>query len=193
MKIYLCRHGETTGDIEDRYGGDYDDHLTDLGKSEAKELAEQLAGKNIEKIFSSSRIRAQETAQILNQILNVDIETVADLRERNQYGILTGLVKSEAKEKYRELAEQLKDFRNTIEGAESYESFDERVQAALIKISQQNFKVAAIVTHGGPIKAILRRVEFHEDFKIKDCAFVELEVVGAEVKIVGMNGVEPKD
>ena len=31
MLIYLARHGETTGDVEDRYGGDYDDHLTEKG------------------------------------------------------------------------------------------------------------------------------------------------------------------
>lgn len=34
MKIYLVRHGETTGDVEDRYGGWYDDHLTDRGKEQ---------------------------------------------------------------------------------------------------------------------------------------------------------------
>lgn len=28
MKIFLIRYGETTGDVEDRYGGWYDDHLT---------------------------------------------------------------------------------------------------------------------------------------------------------------------
>lgn len=35
MKIYLIRHGQTTGDVEDRYGGAYDDELTDKGKNEA--------------------------------------------------------------------------------------------------------------------------------------------------------------
>jgi hypothetical protein len=28
MKIYLIRHGETTGDVEGRYGGDFDDSLS---------------------------------------------------------------------------------------------------------------------------------------------------------------------
>ena len=36
MKIYLIRHGETTGDIEDRYGGDYDDHLSKNGKQQVE-------------------------------------------------------------------------------------------------------------------------------------------------------------
>ena len=43
---------------------------------------------------------------------------------------------------------QLKNYRNTIEGAESYESHDQRVYDALLKITKENFKVVAIVTHG---------------------------------------------
>ena len=64
MKIFLIRHGETTGDIEDRYGGDYDDHLSEKGKQQSKELAEKLKNKGIELIFHSPRIRATETATI---------------------------------------------------------------------------------------------------------------------------------
>lgn len=97
MKIYLMRHGQTTGDIEDKFGGDYDDRLTELGKSQAKELAKKLKNLNIEKIFYSPRIRAAETAEIVNKATNILIEQVDDLRERNAYGILTGKLKSEAK------------------------------------------------------------------------------------------------
>jgi broad specificity phosphatase PhoE len=42
MKIFLIRHGETTGDIEDRFGGDYDDHLTEKGRAQSQELAKGL-------------------------------------------------------------------------------------------------------------------------------------------------------
>lgn len=42
MKIYFCRHGQTTGDVEDRYGGNYDDRLTELGLNQSKELAKKL-------------------------------------------------------------------------------------------------------------------------------------------------------
>lgn len=48
MKIYLIRHGETTGDIEGRFGGDYDDHLTEQGKQQATTLGEQLKAAEIE-------------------------------------------------------------------------------------------------------------------------------------------------
>jgi broad specificity phosphatase PhoE len=35
MIIYLIRHGESTSDIDNLYGGDYDDHLTENGKAQA--------------------------------------------------------------------------------------------------------------------------------------------------------------
>jgi len=44
MKIYLIRHGETTGDVEDRYGGSYDDHLTDKGRGQLEKTAKELVG-----------------------------------------------------------------------------------------------------------------------------------------------------
>ncbi|MBI4020340.1 MAG: histidine phosphatase family protein [Candidatus Aenigmarchaeota archaeon] len=51
MKIYLIRHGETTGDVEDRYGGDYDDHLTRKGKQQSINLSRRLSNKDVEIIF----------------------------------------------------------------------------------------------------------------------------------------------
>lgn len=192
MKIYLCRHGQTTGDIEDRYGGDYDDHLTELGKTQAKELANKLQGKGIEKIFVSPKIRALETSEILNQTLNVKRETIENLRERNQNGILTGMIRAEAKLKYPELAEKVRDYRNTIDGAEDYESFSKRVLAALQEVTVKPLKVVAIVTHGGPIKAILRSIYYSSDYKIEDCAFAELETEGDKIKVIGLDGIEPR-
>ncbi len=97
MKIYLIRHGQTTGDIEDRFGGDYDDHLTEIGLKQAEELAEKINNQGIKKIYYSPRIRAVETANKVNQITGIPIEKIDDLRERNAYGILTGKLKSEAK------------------------------------------------------------------------------------------------
>lgn len=191
MKIYLCRHGQTTGDVEDRYGGDYDDHLTELGESEAEELALKLQGKGIKKIFASPKIRAQETAKILSEALTVEIETVADLRERNQNGILTGMIRAQAKEEFPQLVERLKDYRNTIEGAESYNAFAKRVNEAVDQIAAQVHDKVAVVTHGGPIRATLRRIDYAPDYKIEDCAFAELEAKDGKLAVISLNGIEP--
>lgn len=106
MKIFLVRHGETTGDIEDRYGGDYDDPLTEKDKEQSKSLASKLKNKDIEIIYHSSRIRATETAKILSETLKIEIKSIRALRERNNYGVLTGLTRKEAKEKFPEEIEK---------------------------------------------------------------------------------------
>jgi broad specificity phosphatase PhoE len=47
MQIYLIRHGQTNGDVENRYGGDYNDHLAGLGMDQAQKVAGQLVNKGI--------------------------------------------------------------------------------------------------------------------------------------------------
>lgn len=42
MNIYLIRHGQTTGDIENRYGGSYDDELSSEGEIQAHKLEQFL-------------------------------------------------------------------------------------------------------------------------------------------------------
>jgi broad specificity phosphatase PhoE len=187
MKIYLIRHGQTTGDIEDRFGGDYDDHLTEEGKSQSNILANKLVDKGIEKIFASPRFRAQETAKILSDTLGVELQTVEDIRERNAYGILTGMIKSEAKEKYPKEFEEVKSYKNTTTGAEEYAHFKQRVIAALNEISSGDQKVVAIVSHGGPISCFFREVLGQEIFGLRDCGFAELEKNG-EYKLLNVDG-----
>jgi len=198
MKIYLIRHGQTTGDIEDRYGGDYDDHLSDLGKKQASELAEKLTGLNINvqlrglnmKIISSPKIRAKETAEIIRQKIGVDVEIVDGFKERNRYGILTGMTKTEAKEKYPELAEEVKDLHATITGAEDYEYFRGRVHATLSEIVSRNDDMIAIITHGEPMKLIFEDVFDKDKVDINDCGFAEIENIDGVLKVIGLNGIK---
>lgn len=190
MKIYLMRHGQTTGDIEDRFGGDYEDHLTDLGRNQAKELAQKLFDLKIEKIFYSPRIRAVETAEIVNQIVNIPIEIEDDLRERNAYGILTGEIKSVAKEKHPELIEALKDPKATISGAEEYGLFKNRVINIFNKIAGCELDTIGIITHGGLISCFLREVIGRERKNLADCALIELEYNDGKFVIIKSDGLE---
>lgn len=191
MHVFLLRHGESTSDIEDRYGGDYDDHLTSKGLAEARELAEKLADEGIEAIYTSPRIRAKETADVLTDILKCKIEINSDLRERNAYGVLTGMVKAEAKEKYPEMAEAVKFYGNTIEGAESYENFTERVKRVFEELTSTQHKTIAILTHGGPIRCFFREVMKLGELKsLGDCAVFELRKDDSGYKIGITDGAE---
>ncbi|MBI4163728.1 MAG: histidine phosphatase family protein [Candidatus Aenigmarchaeota archaeon] len=188
MKIYLIRHGETTGDVENRYGGDYDDHLSTTGKIQCEALAKKLKNKNIGIIYHSPKIRAKETAEILNKSLKVNIEPVADLRERNNYGILTGLVKTEAKKNYpEEVAKLEKDkLHHAVKNSEDYNSFKKRVISTFQKIISGKHSVIAIISHGGPISCIFREFGFGEFERLGDCAVLELENVNGKLELVKM-------
>lgn len=190
MKIILIRHGQTTGDIENRYGGMHDDHLTDEGKVQAGKLAEKLVSLGIEKIYASPLIRAQETAQILNSKLDAPVVTVENLKERNHYGILTGMVKSEAKEKYPELVELVKDKLNTVEGGESYQDFGKRVSEAFSEISNSDNETIAVISHGGAIRYIFREMLDQDEIDVDDCGFVELKVVDGKPQLVKTDGIK---
>jgi broad specificity phosphatase PhoE len=191
MRIFLVRHGRTTGDVEERYGGDYDDSLTDEGRKQAQALAKKLIGKGVEAIFSSPKKRALETAQILQKALACDLAVVQDLRERNFYGILTGMKKSEAKQKHPKEVGMLESYKNRIEGAEDYDSFKARIATALEEMVLSKHKKIVIVTHGGPISTIFREVLKLGEFKrLGDCALLQLETDGKKFSLARMENAE---
>lgn len=177
MKIFFIRHGETTGDVENRYGGTYDDHLSVKGFEQVAHLSDLLKETGIEIIFSSPLIRTQETSELLAKKLSCEVQIIPELQERNQYGFLSGMMKEEAAEKYPKEVEMLKDRSNTITGAESYEDFSKRVGEAfqsLIEKSEHNS--IAIVSHGGPLRVLFRDIlKWGELKEIGDCSFVELQ------------------
>ncbi len=180
MKIYLIRHGETTGDIENRFGGDYEDHLTPKGENQARELGQLLKDKNIEIVLHSPRIRAVETAKIVSEIINAPLEEIHSLRERNNYGILTGLTKTEAEEKFPEdFAKIQKDKTyHAVTNSESYDELKERVVKAFDEISKRHNQVIAVITHGGVIGSIAREIFGHPQIKIGDCGIIEIDYDG---------------
>jgi len=191
MKIIFIRHGQTTGDLEDRYGGDYDDHLSVEGKRQAEMLPLELKDKGVELIISSPLIRAQETAQIVSR-LGCSIIIEPDFKERNQYGILSGRVKSEAKKEFPEYVEKLKDRLNTIDGAETYEDFSERIQKAFYGLLlDKEHACVAVIWHGGPMRVLFRDILKKGELKeIGDCAWVEIESIGKKFFVKQMKRIE---
>ncbi len=191
MKIYLVRHGQTTGDIEDRYGGDYDDELTEKGALGAKELAGMLVGKGIKTIYSSPRKRALTTAQIIGEKIKAPVKIVDNLRERNNYGVLTGLTKSEAALKFPFDVKELETGVNhKVKLSERFDAFKERVLGAFRTIVNDSEEDIAIVTHAGPIRRIVEEHIKKKISKIEDCAHIVLEQSSAEYSLLDSKGVE---
>lgn len=175
MKILLIRHGETTGDVENRYGGQYDDDLTQLGREQLQATAQLLVGQPVEKLFVSTLRRAAQSAAIINEVLLTDIEMMDGLQERN-YGILSGLTKDEAQLKYPEAVELHKEAANTDPDGEAQRDFTARVLATFTFIAERPHGVVAIVTHGGVIKTILRHLQLPLPPRIGDGEIIEVSI-----------------
>ena len=194
MKIYLIRHGQTTGDIEDRYGGAYDDELSDKGKVQAHELANKIGDSGIQILFCSPMIRAQQTAEILKKKLDCKILTVESLKERNKNGILSGMTRNEAKIKHPKLVEELKDYRNQIQGAESQEDFAERIKKSFSEITNSlNYSSIGIVTHGMPIWVIFEDLLNNSKVvEVGDCAYAILDKEAQKLTLESVSHIEYK-
>src|SRR6266508_3785156 len=166
MKIFLLRHGESVDDIEDAYGGIADFPLTDNGRSTAQELANKLSSSGIEVLYSSPYRRASETAEIVSKVLGCQIKTIKNLRERNSYGVLSGINKAKAKEIFRGVLSSLTgkpgDYysEELVAGAESVTEFDSRVKEAFEDIVKDanHHGVIGIVTHGNVTRSIYKNI-----------------------------------
>jgi broad specificity phosphatase PhoE len=190
MRIILIRHGESVSDVENRYGGAFDDKLTAKGEAQARKLSEKVSRKGIEIIYSSNLSRARETAEIIGKHLDRPIQSIESMRERNFYGILTGLRKDEAAKKFPEEVKKLTLYRNTIHSGETYDEFRTRIIFSIDNISRGNHKIVAIVTHGGPISCIVRELlKLGEFKKIGDCAYFDINYDG-KYRLVGYENAE---
>lgn len=193
MIIYLMRHGQTTGDVEDRYGGDYDDSLTPFGREQVENRAKTFVDKNIKIIFASSKKRAQESAKIISKVLGVPVETVPEWRERNFYGILTGMKKSEAKLQHPELVKFLESYKNTIPNGETYDEFKARISKAMQHVLDSPYDTVLIIAHGGPISCTARELlKIGEFKKLGDCAVLKIKADNGKLLLESMDGAEIK-
>ena len=100
--LILVRHGQSTWNLEKRFTGWVDVHLTEKGISEAKKAGDLIKEKNItiNLYYSSLQLRANDTLKIIQKILNDQNNFVRawELNERH-YGALTGLNKIEMAKK----------------------------------------------------------------------------------------------
>ena len=81
MQLIFIRHGETLWNKEGRVQGITDVELSDEGIKQAQLLALSLKNHNIEAILVSPLKRAIQTARIINEFHNLDIQTQCELIE----------------------------------------------------------------------------------------------------------------
>ena len=151
--ILLARHGETDWNSERRWQGHADQPLNDVGREQAHELAESLACRAIDVVYSSDLARAHETALIVAERLQLPVEVDPGLREVD-VGDWSGRVHTELQELDPDGYRRWQDGGKGWNGGESYEEMGERVVAAVLRLAERHpGRTLLLVTHGGSIRA----------------------------------------
>jgi len=169
MKILFVRHGESVDDIEDRYGGSADFDLTEKGREQVSESAKKISSLNekFEIILTSPLKRAFQSAEIIANELHLEVEGFEYLKERNLNGVLTGLVRSEAKEKYPDVVATHKRW-EYIDGSERTEDFNNRVKNAIKYLQKMEYDSVVAVTHGLFLKAFFKEMMYLDVMSVGD-------------------------
>lgn len=157
-ELWLIRHGETPWNLEGRFQGHLDVHLSPTGLHQAYRVAERLSasGNFFDGLYSSDLQRATLTAKPIGEALG--LPTIQDVRIREIYaGCLQGLLRTEIDARYPEFREAAKEdpWHTPRPSGESMADVASRVQAFLDDLPEGR---SIIVTHGGVIRAALKLV-----------------------------------
>jgi broad specificity phosphatase PhoE len=97
----FLRHGESVGNAEDRFQGQFDFPLTEKGRAQAQAVAKrwQAEGMHFDRAVSSPLLRAAQTAEIVASGLGIPLELDPLWKELDN-GVLAGLKSDEAAERY---------------------------------------------------------------------------------------------
>jgi broad specificity phosphatase PhoE len=153
-KLLLVRHGETDWNRDGRWQGGSDTRLNDLGREQARALAERLDGE-IDVLYSSDLARARETAEIVAAKLGLDVRLDPRLRERG-FGSWEGLTTTEIEERFGAAHRRwLAGEGAGADDAETFEDFSARVEDFLSDVLRLHpGEEVMVISHGGSIRVI---------------------------------------
>jgi len=175
-RILLARHGETDWNRIGRWQGHADPPLNELGRRQASELAEQLAGDRVAAVYSSDLERASQTARVVGDRLGLPIVEDARLREID-VGSWSGLTRAEVEARFPEGFARWRAGEIGHDG-ETREELTERVVAAIERIAEAHAgETVLVVTHGGAIRALRRHTAGDPGDAIENCGILALELV----------------
>lgn len=179
MNILFVRHGK---DSDQHRGGWSQLDLLPEGKREAKMLADYLVQHkedyHFTKIITSDLKRAETTATILAETLQLPLEKESALRETNN-GDLAGMLNSEADQKFPRLYFRSLAMDEHYPNGESPREFYQRIKTWFQRFLQENNnsdETQIVVTHGGVINIIyhlVNQIEWTNKsnlFHVKHCS-----------------------
>jgi 2,3-bisphosphoglycerate-dependent phosphoglycerate mutase len=164
--LLLARHGETDWNRELRIQGSSDIGLNELGREQARALAEELADIEVDAIYASDLSRARDTAEAVAATKDLSVRLDARLRER-AFGSWEGLTREDVAER----------FQGERHDGESDQQVRERVLAAIEEIAAAHpGEQVLVVSHGGALNTLWHHALGERIERWANCAVYKLAV-----------------
>ena len=173
--LVLVRHGQSTWNLENRFTGETDIPLTDLGRDEARSAGAKLRATPFAHGFTSVLQRAIDTMTLLLEEAhqtNLPVTRNRALNERN-YGHLQGLNKIEVAKQYgdEQVAIWRRSYATRPPGGESLADTAARVipyyQLAIEPLLKQGQDIL-VVAHGNSLRSLVMFLEHIGEEAIAD-------------------------
>ena len=176
MRLLLVRHGQTIWNADRRAQGHADIALNETGKQQAILVGRALSSRSIGKVVSSDLIRASETAKVIAQATNSQLEFSKSLREQN-FGDWEGLDYREIGFKFR--SAKVENHLVRPPGGESKQDVWDRLTPIVEQVKSSMFDTV-IVSHGGVTALLMTRLlggtsDMAASFKFGNASITELE------------------
>src|SRR3954447_11409482 len=179
-RVLLARHGETDWNREGRWQGQTGPGLNDLGRIQARSLADRLAREPIDAVYTSDLPRALETAGILAERIGLTPIEEPGLREVD-VGSWAGLTREEVRRRDPSGYERWVSGEAGWQGGETYEDMHRRAVDAISRLVERHAGgTIAAVAHGGVVRAIAAHaagLERHDRRRVGGAANCSLTVV----------------
>lgn len=153
--LHLVRHPRTTAAPGRCYGWS-DFPLSDEGRSAAHALADSFASRSVDALYSSPLSRALETSRLIGRATGRDVTTLSELAEVN-FGLFEGKTFEEIASTDPDTYRRWMSSPSRVRFPEGESHADLRVRAAraLGVLTEQAGESVVVVSHAGPIRAII--------------------------------------
>ncbi len=166
--FYMIRHGETEHNAARLLAGHTDSRLTEKGRAQAKTAQNVVKNLNLkpEIIIHSNLSRARDTANIINEVLDIEMKEDADIAE-HFCGDWEG-------KPYDECESMLTGWQTPPNG-ECFDDFCARIRRSKENALTQDKAPALIVCHGGVFRGFGRLYGLNTPGVFKNCHLYEFK------------------
>lgn len=176
MNVYICRHGQTHWNQQQKLQGQFESELTELGINQALDLSSVASKWNISAVMSSSLIRAKQTAQICAESLSLPYYSDSAFNERN-FGDWQGCFRKDLTNytQFRKDCYFSPETRPNSSG-ESTEEVRNRFTKGLLtfRAKHPSIECAMLISHGDAIDCFVSM--FAHPHRLQNCQYIKVEI-----------------